>query len=206
MLAVCAEWLDGNPLTFNLLRRFIFVNSVPYESYAWNSDGRSLGPYVLPEVESHNPSPVNPNPEDHNATHRRRASRRAGFFQVCWPISICILLTGGSKTSCLREIELRYVRYADDFVVLTCSEDKVVQAYQQIFERLEKSVALGGLGLRMHPLDLDYPGNPNCKTRYVNLSSSPLTFVGFEIAGTGRGAHFASSPKTSKSLRSAGRS
>ena len=101
----------------------------------------------------------------------------------------------GPKRVVFASSKLRYVRYADDFVVLTCSEDKVVQAYEQIFERLEKSVALGGLGLRMHPLDLDYPGNPNCKTRYVDLSSSPLTFVGFEIAGTGRGAQLRIKPE-----------
>jgi len=93
------------------------------------------------------------------------------------------------------KLDLKYVRYADDFVVLARSAAAVFCAYDSIKEKLEAPIESGGLGLRMHHLNPDDPSNADSKTRYLNLSQSPLWFVGFEIAGAGRDAKLRIKPR-----------
>jgi len=50
LLAKCQQWLEGNPLTYSLLRRFICVDRIPFASYAWDARGRPLGAAGLPKA------------------------------------------------------------------------------------------------------------------------------------------------------------
>jgi RNA-directed DNA polymerase len=194
LLTRCQEWLEGNPLTFDLVRRFLRVDRVPYASYAWDSDGRTLGPTVFRRVKPRSyvgdPRPGVPqrcSPEKGIPQGGVLSGLLANFY--LHPFDQWMIRELG------QEFDLKYVRYADDFVVLTRSKDDVFQVYERIREKLESPWESGGFGLRMHPLDRDNPSGCDSKTRYVELEQMPLRFVGFEVVGTGRNVQLRINPK-----------
>lgn len=67
-----------------------------------------------------------------------------------------------------RQYKLRYVRYADDFVILLKEESAVTQIHDKISQKLE------GIELKLHSLDSN-------KTRHLNVTKNKLEFVGFEL-------------------------
>jgi retron-type reverse transcriptase len=67
-----------------------------------------------------------------------------------------------------RDMDLQYVRYADDFVILFKQEENVEIAYRKVKEKLQS------LKLEIHPL---HEG----KTRSINIEKQRLTFLGFEF-------------------------
>ncbi len=73
------------------------------------------------------------------------------------------------------EFPLRYVRYADDFVVLLKTQDDLPAIHSRVEEKL------GEIKLQLHPIldDLE-----KSKTKYVDISKNPLVFVGFELTLT----------------------
>jgi hypothetical protein len=74
-----------------------------------------------------------------------------------------------------QEVPLRYVRYADDFVVLLKTQDDLPAIHSRVEEKL------GEIKLQLHPI-LD--NLENSKTKYVDISKNPLLFVGFELTLT----------------------
>jgi len=84
-----------------------------------------------------------------------------------------------------QQIPLRYVRYADDFVLLTRRKADLLAAYEKVKEKIEGTVNTGGFGLRMHPLS----EGEEAKTRYLNADTDSLKFVGFEISPTALRIH-----------------
>lgn len=67
-----------------------------------------------------------------------------------------------------RDFDLRYFRYADDFVVLTKSREDAEAIADPISEKLD------AMHLAMHPLGSD-------KTRIAHIPSDKLDFLGFRI-------------------------
>ncbi len=74
-----------------------------------------------------------------------------------------------------QEIPLRYVRYADDFVVLLKTKDDLPAIHRRVEEKLAQ------IKLQLHPI-LD--NLEKSKTKYVDISKKPLVFVGFELGLT----------------------
>lgn len=74
-----------------------------------------------------------------------------------------------------QEIPLRYVRYADDFVVLLKNQDDLPAIHSRVEEKL------GEIKLQLHPI-LD--NLEKSKTKYVDISKNSLLFVGFELTLT----------------------
>jgi RNA-directed DNA polymerase len=180
LLNICRDLIGDNPLTFQLLRRFVYVERVRYQSYHWARDthGRKISDDVF----------FTTRPGEYVGIPRRDRPQRykwtAGVPQGGVLSGLLANLYLHSFDQWIRDelaldIELRYVRYADDFVILTRSRSAVIVAYERTREKLETPVEQGGLGLTMHHLDFD---NPNAKTRYINTSAQPIKFVGFAIS------------------------
>lgn len=64
--------------------------------------------------------------------------------------------------------DLRYFRYADDFVVLTKNRIDAVAIYHEIFAKIDQ------LKLKMHPLG-------SKKTKIIDISKENLMFLGFKF-------------------------
>lgn len=114
------------------------------------------------------------NPRDFLKKKPRRTQRKIGIPQGgvlsgmlanlylhkfdCWLSGIC------SRN------EMKYIRYADDFIVLCKKEVNVQTIYKQI-----ESYLASKLKLVIHPLDA------NEKTKKLNMKEDSLNFLGFEI-------------------------
>lgn len=66
-----------------------------------------------------------------------------------------------------RSYNIKYIRYADDFILLTTDESSLQGIHSLVHKKLID------IDLQMHPLGQ--------KTRYVNISDEPLVFLGFNI-------------------------
>jgi group II intron reverse transcriptase/maturase len=62
--------------------------------------------------------------------------------------------------------ELRYVRYADDFVILLRKESEIATVHEEVLHKLK------AMKLQLHGLP---------KTRYVDIAKDTLEFVGFQF-------------------------
>lgn len=184
LLDVCKAWLgNDNPLTLKLLRRFVHVDRVTYCSYHWarNSKKKLLreGIFHTRKPEYYDAYPDSNRPQRYNPQKGIPqggvlSGLLANLYLHSFDEWICHELT--------KRFDLRYVRYADDFLVLFRSKEDVLPAYQSIKEKLEGDVAQGGLELNMHGINLQFPEDPACKTRYISANVMPVKFVGFEIS------------------------
>ncbi|TYQ31122.1 reverse transcriptase domain-containing protein [Pseudanabaena sp. UWO310] len=73
-----------------------------------------------------------------------------------------------------KKYDLKYIRYADDFVVLSRNQENSENIYKEIKEKLTE------IKLQLHEIQ---PDN-QAKTKIFNLQETSLQFVGFEIALT----------------------
>lgn len=199
LLAKCQEWLDGNPLTLTLLRRFIRVHRIPFTSYAWDAHGRLLGPKIFQRV-SPRQYGGEPRPGEPQRYSPGKGIPQGGVLSGLLANLYLHSFDCWLKSELAPELDLQYVRYADDFVVLARSKAAVCSAYESIRKKIESPIDSGGLGLAMHHLNPDNPSSPDSKTRYLHLPQSPLWFVGFEIAGAGRDAQLRIKPKNVESF------
>jgi RNA-directed DNA polymerase len=146
---------QSNSTSLNLIRRFIHTDRVLFSSYKYaSSRNKKIGHKVF-----HWKKP-------------RRTTRDAGVPQ------------GGVLSGMLanlylhdfddwvvnvlgNQIDLRYVRYADDFIILLRSADLLDKVHQEVKNQIS-----------MHKLDLN-----DDKTLKLNAIDKGLDFVGFHLAG-----------------------
>ncbi|OKH30248.1 hypothetical protein NIES2101_42580, partial [Calothrix sp. HK-06] len=67
-----------------------------------------------------------------------------------------------------KQYSLRYVRYADDFVILLKQQDLIPLVYEEVSQKLRS------IKLELHPVNQG-------KTRFVDIGKDSLEFVGFEF-------------------------
>jgi RNA-directed DNA polymerase len=194
LLARCRQWLNGNPLTFSLVHRFLCVDRVPFVSYAWDAHGKPLGPQVFQRLSPHQYA-GDPRPGEPQRYSPSKGIPQGGVLSGLLANLYLHPFDQWIQCELAPEFDLQYVRYADDFVVLARSEVAVLQAYEKINEKVEAPPKSGGLGLAMYPLNVTDPSSPDSKTRYMDLARMPLWFVGFEISGVGRNAQLRIKPK-----------
>ncbi|MEB3826140.1 reverse transcriptase domain-containing protein [Phormidium sp. CCY1219] len=71
-----------------------------------------------------------------------------------------------------RDYTLRYVRYADDFVILLKSQEKLSEIHCRVEQKLAE------IKLELHPILEDAEAS---KTKYLDISQTSLIFLGFEL-------------------------
>ncbi|MCH8295228.1 hypothetical protein IH992_29445 [Candidatus Poribacteria bacterium] len=180
LLNVCEQFVGSDTLTYKLLHRFIKTDRVEYLSYNWARDkqGQYVGEKIFQEQK----------PRCYKGEPRRdcpqRLPREAGVPQggVLSGLLANLYLHSFDEwviNDLAKQIPLHYVRYADDFLVLTRSAEALPLVYDEIYSKLTKTVSQDGLGLQMHCVD---PGNPEAKTRFVDVRKHTVKFVGFEIS------------------------
>lgn len=74
-----------------------------------------------------------------------------------------------------RQFTLRYVRYADDFVILFKTKDELPIVHGLVEQKLSE------LKLQLHPI---LENSETSKTKYVDISKKSLIFLGFEFTPT----------------------
>lgn len=140
-----------NILTINLLRRFIKTGGIPHKDEYGNFRKQNI---------------FHKNKPNRQVVYRDKGIPQGGVLSGilanlylhsfdCWIID-----------NLSKRFEIRYVRYADDFVVLLRDESQISAIHQKIQNKLEC------LKLKLHPLESD-------KTRYVDIGKEGLKFVGF---------------------------
>jgi RNA-directed DNA polymerase len=75
----------------------------------------------------------------------------------------------------LIKANFRLIRYADDFIIMCESNEEAEKAYALVLQIIEVD-----LGLKLHPRDDD---NPQAKTRKIQLTQTPITFLGINFNG-----------------------
>nr|WP_290367064.1 reverse transcriptase/maturase family protein [Sporosarcina newyorkensis] len=144
---------EQNPILYSYIRRFISVDRVKWEDYKKNYK------------KFHNVKP-------------KRTVRQKGIPQggVLSGLIANLFLHDFDKwviNDLGKELDLKYIRYADDFVVLMRNSDSIEVVKQLIKERLD------GIELTLH-------SNPK-KTKIIDLAmkGSYVNFVGFSISPKG---------------------
>lgn len=187
LLSVCEQLVGSDTLTYKLLRRFIKVDRVKYLSYNWARDkqGHRLGEKIF---QSQNPRHYEgkPDPNRPQRLHRKAGVPQGGVLSGLLANLYLHSFDEWVINDLGKRIPLRYVRYADDYAVLTKSPDDLQTVYDEVYSKLTPPVDKGGLGLQMHPVE---PNNPKAKTRFVDARECPIKFVGFEISPSKRRIH-----------------
>lgn len=153
LIALIEKHFGQTTLASKLLRRFIKTGGIPYR--AQNNKIKAINFH-------------------HYKPNRQKIRRKKGIPQGgvlsgmlanlylhdfdCWIVEDLSL-----------RFELRYIRYADDFVVLAKQETDLPLIHQEILEQLQK------IDLRLHDLGE--------KTKYVDVLKDKLKFVGFSFNG-----------------------
>lgn len=182
LLAICAKYVGSDTLTFKLLRRFITVDRVEYFSYNWAKDDQ--GNRVSERIFTLR------KPRFYEGKYKlnqpQKVPRKAGVPQggVLSGLLANLYLHDFDEwviNELAKEIPIRYVRYADDFIILAKFEKDLPVVYEKIYSKLTSPFEKGGLELQMHPIDYNDPYNPKGKTHYVDMRRSSIKFVGFQI-------------------------
>jgi len=187
LLSVCEQFVGSDTLTYKLLCRFIKVDRVEYLSYNWTRDeqghrlGEKIFQYQKPRHYEGKPDPNRP-----QRLHRKAGVPQGGVLSGLLANLYLHSFDEWVINDLGKRIPLRYVRYADDYAVLTKSPDTLSIVYDEVYSKLTTAVDKGGLGLQMHPIE---PDNPKAKTRFVDARECPIKFVGFEISPSKRRIH-----------------
>ncbi len=149
--------LGENSITYKLTRRFILTDRVPYSTYRRRRCGRLYGKEIFRKIKP-------------DRKRREKGVPQGGVLSGMLANLYLHEFDRWIMKEVSRQIPLRYVRYADDFVILTRTPEKL--------EPLRRKVAskLSDIGLELH--------TDTAKTRLVNVADDDLRFVGFRFSLT----------------------
>jgi RNA-directed DNA polymerase len=155
LITLIKDVFKDSSLASNLLIRFIKAAHIPYRIYKYQS-------------------------KQNYFFHHKKVNRNSPEFRRTIGIPQGGVLSGMLANLYLYEFdfwvvyslaeqyknELRYVRYADDFVILLKEEAALEQIHKEVAEKIDH------LKLKLH----DVP-----KTRHLNIAEENLNFVGFKF-------------------------
>ncbi|WP_199247601.1 reverse transcriptase domain-containing protein [[Phormidium] sp. ETS-05] len=149
------ELFDRESLVNNLLRRYIKTGRIPYK----DEQGK---PRKIETFYHHKPK------QNLRLQGIPQGGVLSGMLANLYLHKFdCWILDELSK-----EVALRYVRYADDFVVLLQRKNDISRAHFTIEKKLAE------MDLELHKIEAD---PQKSKTKYVDISQENLKFVGFEF-------------------------
>lgn len=157
LLNVIAKYIDPETLTYKLLRRFILVDRVPFNTYRKRRFKRLKGKEIFRKVKPDRKQRTKGVPQG-GTLSGMLANLYLNQFDV-WVME-----------ELGRETDLKYVRYADDFVILVKNEVSLAVVHERVREKLND------IGLELHT-------DPS-KTRLVNILKEGIDFVGFHFTGS----------------------
>lgn len=186
LLSAVGEVVCSDTRVYQLIRRFILVDRIPYRSYAYDEQGKYIGSKAFfRQSASRYPGPHQPaRPQRVPPTEREHPNRgipQGGVLSGMLANLYLHRFDAWVIQDLAKRIELRYVRYADDFVILTRAAKDVLTVYQEVKAKIELPYTAGGLDLEMHAMDENDVKSEAAKTRYVDVTEKPLKFVGFHI-------------------------
>jgi RNA-directed DNA polymerase len=148
-------WVGRDTIVGTLLWRYIRTDRVPYDSY-----------------------PHEPGWEKFFETERRKRERRLKGVPQGGVLSGMLAnlylheFDGWVVKELSQQFDLRYFRYADDFVILTHSEGDARALYNPVAAKVADPLLL-----ELHPL----LGTPGSKTKISVIANGDLVFVGFHF-------------------------
>ncbi|MDP9314642.1 MAG: reverse transcriptase domain-containing protein [Chloroflexota bacterium] len=146
--------LGTNTLAYKQVRRFILTDKVPYQSYMHRRHGKLVGKEVFRKIKP-------------KRQRREQGIPQGGILSGMLANLYLHEFDRWLMESVRKQIDLRYVRYADDFIILVKDESLLLQLREQVADKLLE------IGLQLHT-------NPK-KTRLVDVYSEGLNFVGFRF-------------------------
>jgi RNA-directed DNA polymerase len=153
LLSLLNSSFDGNTRTINLLRRFIKTGGVPYpykDRYGCSRKQELFHKYK-------------PNRQ---VVYREKGIPQGGVLSGMLANLYLHSLDCWIVDDLSKRFEIRYIRYADDFVILLKEESQISIIHREIQNHLDH------LELKMHSLE-------SGKTKYLNIEEEGLKFVGF---------------------------
>jgi len=155
LLEKLSNIIDPTSRTFDLVRRFVHTDRVPYSSYRYaRRKGNVVGARIF-----HWRKPERVRREQGIAQGGVLSGMLANLYLHDFDLWVI------NELGSLHDI--RYIRYADDFIILTKALDILPNIQTVVQERLE------ALGLRLNVE----------KTRHIDVRNTPLEFVGFQFDG-----------------------
>lgn len=157
LLNLLKSYIDENSITYKLIRRFILTDRVPYSTYRKRRYHRLYGKEIFRKIK--------PDREP-----REKGVPQGGVLSGMLANLYLHEFDRWIMKEVSRQIDLKYVRYADDFVILTRTFENLDSLRDKVASKLKD------IGLELHI-------KPD-KTRLVNIAENGLDFVGFHFSLT----------------------
>ncbi len=154
LLDQLGEILGQDTTTYKLIRRFVLVDKVPSSTYKKRRYRRLFGKEIFRKIKP-------------DRKKRKEGVPQGGVLSGMLANFYLHRFDRWLMEEIKSDIDLRYVRYADDFVILVKDQTVLAQLRDMVATRLVV------MGLELHT-------NPE-KTRLVDIRDEGLDFVGFHF-------------------------